>query len=187
MTTNVRELLALDRKALMQALQGGSAIDPQKLEGWCYHGVSMGMPAWFDRLLWKTFRKTFHRDPKTGVLRGWNVRMQQTGLDGPRVPMQKNGEPFTFGHYLVGPAAGRRMPIDCPQALLLDYGNAGNAFFDVARFMGAPIVSLDGDRADLLLGWEFLELGPLRIGTWAFWSLERDEPLRHVVEPPSRS
>ncbi len=182
--TRVEDLLALDRRALMQLLVGGSAIEPAKLEGWCYRGVSLGLPGWFDRLLWKTFRKTFYRDPKTGALRGWNVRMQQTGIDGPSEPMTKAGEPVTFGHYLVRPAAGRRMPIECPQALLLDYGAAGNSLTDPGLLMRAPIVSLDGGSADFLLGWDFVEIGPLRLKTWAFWSLQRDERIEHVAEPP---
>ena len=28
------------------------------------------------------------------------------------------------------------------------------------------------------------EIGPLRLKTWAFWSLQRDERIKHVAEPP---
>ena len=43
-------------------------------------GISLGLPAWVERLSWKKFAKAFHRDPRTQRLRGWNVRIEQGAL-----------------------------------------------------------------------------------------------------------
>ena len=79
------EVLSMKRGALATTLRQGHAIDPRALDDSQYRGISLGLPAWFERLTWKTFQKTFHRDPRTGVLRGWNVRVEQRGLDAPSV------------------------------------------------------------------------------------------------------
>ena len=62
----------------------GHPVDPAQLEGWVYRGTSLGLPSLVERLTWKTFQKAFWRDPATGRLLGWNVRLEQDGLDAPR-------------------------------------------------------------------------------------------------------
>ena len=52
-------------------------------------GTSLGLPALVEKLTWKTFQKTFYRDPRTGRLLGWNVRLEQDGLDAPSRPRLK--------------------------------------------------------------------------------------------------
>ena len=37
------------------------------LDGQQYQGVDLSLPPWINRILWKTFRKTFRRDPATGA------------------------------------------------------------------------------------------------------------------------
>src|SRR6185369_2437092 len=121
------ELHAMSRRELMRVLCEGHPIDAKELDDTEYLGTSLGLPAIAVRLSWKTFKKVFHRDPVTGHLRGWNVRLVQGDPEGaaPR-PMTKGGEPRTFGHYRVVPAAGYRMPAPCDQALVIDYGLGGN-------------------------------------------------------------
>src|SRR5271165_2188857 len=89
------------RKDLAAALREGHAIDPSALDDSEYRGISLGLPAWMERLSWKTFQKTFHRDPRTGQLRGWNVRVEQRGLDACSVPRLRKGAAWSFGHYRV--------------------------------------------------------------------------------------
>ena len=91
---NAHDILSLSRDTLRGMLEGGHPIDPRTLDDAEYRGVSLGLPSPIVKLTWLTFRKTFHRDPRTGALRGWNVRMQQAGLDGPRAPMlDRAGKP----------------------------------------------------------------------------------------------
>jgi len=184
MSHSVQQLLEMNNRQRREVLLDGHPIDPSALDDSEYRGVSMGLPAFMDKLLWKTFMKTFHRDPESGVLRGWNVRLVQTGLDGPIEPMRKGEERLTFGHYVVGPAEGVSMPVDCPQALYLDYRNAGNALFDPGGYAAAPLVALNEGSADLLLGLELVHAGPLKFALPSYWTLERIGPLSHVVAPP---
>jgi len=86
------ELLDVPNRELMRLLREGHAIDPTKLDDYEYRGTSLGLPRFVERLTWKTFQKTFHRDPETGVLRGWNVRLEQRGLDADSVPLRRKGE-----------------------------------------------------------------------------------------------
>ena len=175
------EFLALSRDALGAMLSAGHAIDPSQLDDTEYRGVSLGLPGPIVALTWLTFRKTFHRDPATGRLRGWNVRMEQTGLDGARTPQRKNGEPICFGHYEVVSARGYHSPIPCDQGLMIDYGLGRNARLDPARRARDPIVALEAGSTERLLGWTYLDLGVRRVGTPSFFLLEREGPLGHVA------
>lgn len=176
-------LLEADQRALWGLLREGHPIDPAALDDSEYRGVSLGLPAWIEALSWKTFMKTFHRDRRTGALRGWNVRLEQTGLDGPVVPKRRGEAPRTLWHYAVVPATGRCGRWGCENGLLLDYGLGGNAAWDTVRFVRDPLVALRPGDTQLLLGWSFIELGSLRFGTPSFFALERLGPLGHVAEP----
>lgn len=179
-----RDFLHLSGRELLAEMARGHAVDPASLEGWAYRGVSLGLPAFVERLSWKTFEKTFHRDPATGALRGWNVRLVQRGLDAPGEPMMRGGQPLTFGHYRVVSLEGRRLPHPCGPGLLIDYGQGGNARLDVAGLLRDPIVAVNAGSSDLLLGWTYIEAGPLVLGTPSFFTLERGHKLAHVAAPP---
>ena len=170
---NTETLWAMSSKELKAQLASGHAIDPEVLNDTEYRGVSLGLPAWVERLTWKTFMKTFHRDPATGRLRGWNVKLEQDGLDaGPRAKVKK-GQPLTFGHYEVVPGQGR-------PGLLIHYGLGKNSALDPARLLRDPIVAIHAGSAELLLGWSYLDLG-FAVPTPSYFTLERVGPLSHVV------
>lgn len=187
MTRTIEEFLPLKAKQLAAVFAEGHPIDPKALENTEYKGISLGLPAFVDKLAWKTFKKTFHRDPDTGHLRGWNVRIQQTGLYGEYKPMVKNGGPFTFGHYLVVDNAGRKAPRPAPKGtLLIDYGVGGNKPFDLmTRFMRDPLVSLQRDNVEMLLGWSYFQVGPFQVNSPSYFLLLRDGPLRHMAYAPT--
>src|SRR5690606_22050083 len=104
-------------------------------------GIDISLPKIANKILWKEFRKTFAKDPKTGVLRGWNVRMEQIGWEKPGIPMKKkDGQELTFGHYHVLSGSHPLFPNEWGISTYLDYGIAGNTFFDIARFTLAPLV-----------------------------------------------
>lgn len=176
--------LALRRPALAAMLAAGHPIDPRALEGFAYRGTSLGVADFIVRLSWRTFQKTFHRLPD-GRLVGWNVRAVQRGLGAPTEPMRnRDGTPRAFGYYDVVPATGRKPLIAQETALLIDYGRGGNSVFDVMRTFRDPLVALEAGSAERLLGWSYVEVGPLRISTPFYFLLEREGPIEHV--PPHR-
>lgn len=180
-----RDFLDLSRDALKRALAAGHPFDPRELDDQEYRGISLGLPRWVERLTWKKFMKTFHRDPNTGALRGWNVRIEQSPLEDPAwEPMRKGGEPFTFGHYRVTELAGYRIPAPVEHGVMIDYGLGGNGLLDFTRRVRDPLVAVNPGSSDLLLGWSYVDLGLFRFGTPSFFVLERHGPLSHRAFPP---
>jgi hypothetical protein len=174
------QLLAMRPRELAVALRSGHPIAPEALDDTRYRGISLGLPAWIEKLAWKTFVKTFKRSGD--VLRGWNVRLEQTGLDGEVVYQQlKNGEPKTFGHYHVVDAGPN--PVGAHRGLLIHYGLGGNPIFDPSGLMRDPLVALEPDSVDRLLGWSYVDLR-FSVGTPSYFMLERLGPLDHDATPP---
>ncbi len=176
------ELHAMTRKELMQVLRAGHPVDPAALDDTEYRGTSLGLGRLLERLTWKKFRKTFHRDPRTGHLRGWNVRLVQDGLDAPDTPRTRRDVPVTFGHYRVVPPEGHRLPFPTP-GLLIHYGLGGNARLDPLNRGRDPLVAVTPGDPTLLLGWTYLDWG-FTVGTPSFFTLEHAGPLTRVVAPP---
>jgi hypothetical protein len=183
MSTTAAELWCLSKPELALRLRQGHAIDPAALAGFAYRGVSLGLPRWIDALMWKTFLKVFHLGP--AGLRGWNVRLHQDGLQAPvRRQTVRSGLPRSFGHFGVCPLRPEGPAADISAGLLLDYGSGGNPRLDPTARIRDPVVAVDSDRTDLLLGWTYVDLGIGFVGTPSFFTLERVGPLTHVVAPP---
>lgn len=176
---NAADLASLGPEGWRRALRGGHPVDPHALEGWTYRGISLGMPALFDRLAWKTFQKAFLRDPRSGSLRGWNVRTVQRGERAPSEPMRdRHGTPRTFGPFEVLSARDRGVPHGFDRGLLLDYGCGPR--LDPTSCLRDPIVAVREGDATLLLGWSYLALFGRAIDTPSFFVLEREHPIDHV-------
>ena len=172
------DYVSMSPRELNELFLGGHPIDPAALDESRYRGVSVGLPAPIIALTWRTFEKTFHRDPTTGRLRGWNVRLEQTGLDAPAVPR------FTFGHYEVVPADPKKSPRPIAEgALLIDYSRAPGSRLDPARGARDVIVAIERGSVQQLLGWMYMELGPARIPTPSYFLLDREGPLESVISP----
>lgn len=180
------DLLHASSRELRAAFAAGHRFDALALDDTEYKGVSLNMPRFVEKLTWKKFKKVFHRDPETGVLRGWNVRLEQNELEGPCLPKTRRGKAMTFGHFHVVDPAGRELPVPGRPPVLLDYGVGENGWFDVIRFMRDPLVALNQGDARLLLGCMYVELGPLRFPTPSFFTLEWDSELGEPVKPPGR-
>lgn len=183
--TTLDTLLTATRQELFATIQGGHPIDPAALADRQFRGVSLGMPALVDRLLWKTFLKTFHRDPETGALRGWNVRLHQDGLDAPPRPIEKAGAPFTFGHYAVRPLRPDEAPGGLRHGLMLDYGAGGNGWWDPAGALRDPLVAVHAGQTSLLLGWTYALVAGVRVSTPSYFALTPAGPLSHRADAPS--
>lgn len=173
------EFLTMTGRRLAEAMRRGNPIEARALDDTAYRGISLGLPRWAERLSWKTFQKTFHRDPDTGVLTGWNVRVEQQGLDAPSTALVRRGAPFTFGHYVVGDLPPKT-PRGIRCGLLIDYTPAGG----LASRVRDPLVAVNEGSVDLLLGWSYLDLGLVRVPTPSYFLLEREGPLLYV--PPTR-
>lgn len=182
--TTAAELHRMTRAELMDVLRSGHAIEPRALDDTEYKGTSLGLPRWVERLTWKKFKKVFHRDPESGALRGWNVRLEQNELAGPCVPKTKHGEPVTFGHYRVVSPEGHRVVRGCDRGLLIHYGLGGNRALDPVCRVRDPIVAVAAGDPTLLLGWSYVDLGFACLGTPSFFTLELDCPLTRAVKPP---
>jgi len=184
-TLTLEDLLNMDREALAKVMRRGHALDLDALAGTQYLGADLSLPGFMNRVLWKTFRKTFHRDAATDELRGWNVRMEQTGVRGPVRPMlDKRGAAKTFGHYVVRDASSIRWPHGLSPAHYLDYGHAGNLRRDPAALGATPLVAVNAGSMDLLLGWEVVRVAGRLVPLPDYWALERQGPLDEVVSPP---
>lgn len=179
MTITLDALQRMSNDSLHEIVARAAPLDLDALADTTYTGIDLSMPAVFHRLLWKSFRKTFHRDPATGVLRGWNVRVEQTGWDTPPAPLRdRGGKPITFGHYEVRSAAGLTFPRGWKGQQYLDYRFAGNRFLDFpARAGYCPLVSVNPGSSELLLGWEIFRIGDLMIPLRDYWVLKREGPL----------
>ena len=118
----IEDLNPMSGRQLGELMAAGHPIDLDQLADREYRGISLGIPGWVEKLAWKTFKKVFHREPETGKLRGWNVRMQQTGLHGECIPIDRKGQPKTFGHYEVVPRDATHRPTrPCEHAAFIDY------------------------------------------------------------------
>lgn len=181
-----RELLNLSSRELRAAFEAGHGFSPEDVADSEYKGVSLNLPGFVERLTWKKFKKVFCRDPETSVIRGWNVRLEQNELEAECVPKTKRGEPITFGHFHVVASGDRKMPVPGHPNVVLDYALGENSAWDFMRFVPDPLVALNAGDATHLLGCMYVELGPLRLPTPSYFSLERECALGKVVRPPAR-
>jgi hypothetical protein len=153
-TLDIADLVGTPRRDLAALAARGSAFDPAALAGWSYDGISLGLPRIVERLTWTKFAKVFAHDA-AGVLRGWNVRIEQDALDRPWTPRRRRGQPITFGHFAVTTRDAR---------VELDYG-----------LIRDPLVALSGP--DILLGWTYLAVRSLAIPTPSWFVLRRGQPI----------
>jgi hypothetical protein len=185
MPITLNDLMTMSDEDRFEVLRTGHPLEPDALVDTAYLGVELSLPGWVQRhVLWKTFRKAFVRDEPGGEVRGWNVRMEQNGIDGDQRPLLRGGRPRTFGHYVVRSAAGLPWPRGWTGAHFLDYGTAGNPWWDPARLGYTPLVAVNEGSQELLLGWELFKIGPTLVQLPSYWALRRHGPIEHRVPRP---
>lgn len=179
MPITLDDLLAMPSDALFGVMRSAHPLDLDALADTTYTGIDLSMPALFHRLFWRSFRKTFHRDPASGRLRGWNVRVRQVGWSSPPPPLlDRHGRPITFGHYEVRSAVGVPFPRGWAGSQYLDYRAGGNRFADFpARAGHCPLVRVNPGDDELLLGWEIFRIAGVNVPLDDFWVLRREGPL----------
>lgn len=178
MTYTLDHVLTLSNEELFAFVERAHPLELDAVAGHAYTGIDLSMPAWFHRWMWKSFRKTFYRDPTTGVVRGWNVKVEQVGWDTPPPPKRdRHGAPLSFGHYEVRSTAGQSFPRGWSGSQYLDYREAGNPFYAFPANRGfCPLVAINPGDMELLLGWEVFHLG-VAVPLNDFWVLRREGPL----------
>ncbi len=172
--TTARELRSASKRVLREHIVNGHPVDPDALEGWVYRGTSLGLPGVVQRLTWKTFQKTFYREPGSGRLLGWNVRLEQDGVDAPSRPKVRRGRPVIEWHYEVIPPRGVPMPDGFDRGLVIDYGR-GRVPDLTMRFIKDPLVALTPGSADELLGVSYLTVAGRCLETPTYFTLEREQ------------
>ncbi len=177
----VHALRQAARRELRERLVTGHPVDPAALEGWAYRGTALGLPRVVEKLSWKTFQKTFYREPVSGRLLGWNVRLHQDGVDAPSRPLTRRGVPVTTWHYEVVPPTDLVTPRGFDRGLVIDYSRGTNGL-DPIHFSKDPLVAVEPGNADLLLGVTWVSLGALAVETPTYFVLEREHRLTHVPE-----
>lgn len=182
MSTNpAKRLRTASLGELRSRILDGHPVDPTSIAGWAYRGTSLGLPRFVERLTWKTFQKTFHRDPTTGRLLGWNVRLEQDGIDAPSRPKRVDGKPVCTWHYEVIEARGVPMPRGFDRGLIIDYGrNDANPLWESVRFMKDPLVSLEAGSNDFLLGVSYAVVAGRCVETPTYFTLEREHRIDFV-------
>ncbi|MBX3183578.1 MAG: hypothetical protein KIT72_05600 [Polyangiaceae bacterium] len=184
MSLTIEDLRAMRPSELAELLARGYSIEASELEDTEYNGVSLGLPRLIERLTWTKFIKTFHRDPQSGKLRGWNVRVVQTPLSDPRwePQLEKDGSPKSFGHYEVRELGDYQVPSALTRGLMIDYAPGASSLSPMSRLRD-PIVALEPGHTELLLGWSYLDLGGARLKTPSYFALLRGGPLSHIAQP----
>lgn len=175
-----RSLRTASRAELRRRIATGHPVDPAAIEGWAYRGTSLGLPKLIEAITWKTFQKTFWREPASGRLLGWNVRLEQDGIDAPSRPKRRDSKPVTVWHYEVLSPAGIRTPPDFDRGLIIDYSRGRNPRFDTIRFSKDPLVALTEGSADELIGVTYLSIAGLCIETPTYFTLEREHRIDFV-------
>lgn len=178
-----KSLRDASRRELRERIVTGHPVDPKAIEGWAYRGTSLGLPALLEKLSWKTFQKTFWRDEKTGRLLGWNVRLEQDGIDAPSRPKTKSGKPVCVWHYEVIEPRGVPMPRGFDRGLIIDYSRAHNPFYETVRWVKDPLVALSPGNYDELLGVSYAVVLGACIETPTYFTLEREHPIDYVPYP----
>ncbi|MFO0750448.1 MAG: hypothetical protein U1F43_32975 [Myxococcota bacterium] len=165
---------------LRQRITTGYPVDPRALDGFIYRGTSLGLPPIAQRLTWRTFQKTFWREPRSGRLLGWNVRLEQDGEDAPSRPILDHGRPRCVWHYEVIEPRGVPMPPDFDRGLVIDYSRGENRPWDPIRLSKDPLVALAAGDPTELIGVSYLVIGGRCIETPTYFTLEREGPITFV-------
>jgi hypothetical protein len=181
-TRTVAHLRGASRRDLRRLLAEGHRVDPRALEGWAYRGTVLGLPRLLERATWQTFQKTFHRQPETGRLVGWNVRLHQDGLGAPSRPLTSQGVPVTTWPYEVVDPGDTHLAPGFTRGLVIDYGPFAGAF-DPLRVVKDPLVALEPRNADTLLGVSLVSLHGACLETPTWFVLEREHPVTFVPPP----
>lgn len=180
----LEDLMSMSGAQLWGLMQTGGRVDPEALAGQQFLGADLSMGRIGHAVLWETFRKAVVADEQGEGHRGWNVKLEQRGTRGAQVPKRRrDGSDAAFAHYRVRTDGDRiTWPRGFVATTYFDYGTAGNVFVDSLGF--TPVVTVNGDDHDLVLGWEIFRVAGRFVAPSMFWAIRPEGPVATVVTPP---
>ncbi len=179
------QLRAMSNDELDEVMENGHPVDPKDIEGFEFKGTNVGVPKLLEMFAQK-FKKCFYRDPITGELRGWNLKIEQDkNLDGSWTPTSDDIRKTAHGFYKVYPAVDDETFNHYSQALLINYGEGDNPALDVTALLRDYIVCVNEGDETLLLGKAYLDFGLFNLPSQGFFILVKDCPLSDVANPPA--
>ena len=170
MTHDRFRALALSRNSrLEQILRASKGPALESLVGFEWRGYNV---PWFTRLLGiQKFIKGFFQAGDR--VEGYNIPVQQNGLEGPWLDRPTPEAPERFGFYYVARVDQESADNFYPEAILLDYGaSPRNPAYGIERLLRDYVVQPDPENPDLLLGKAYFALGGLRLPS-NYFVLER--------------
>lgn len=179
----ISDLRHMSARELRDVFRAGTPFSLERLVDAEYIGVSLGLPPIAEKVSWTTFMKAFYRDGD--ILRGWNVRLEQTGIGGEVRAMMARGKIKSFGHFAVRDLTDAEAPLHAPATVLLDYKAYRQP--PPIGWMRDPLVSLDDGVGDRLLGYSYAAVAGTDLATPSFFVLERYGDLRAIAAAPRRS
>lgn len=170
MTDWFHDLTHSSADVLEDFLRRGQPPSMETLVGYEFRGANVGaVPR---RLGLQKFIKGFFDGPDS--VEGYNIRVDQNGLDAPWAPKLDHEQPRRFGFYVVSRADGPDSRY--PNALLLDYGaSQRNPRTRIERALRDYLTVPDPNRSDVLLGKAYLAAGPARLPV-GYFVIERSQP-----------
>ena len=171
-TDRFRELARSSNSRLEAILRASKGPSLESLLGFEWRGYNI---SWRTRLLGiQKFIKGFFQEEDR--VEGYNIRVQQNGIDKPWLYRTAPETPKRFGFYSVARVDSASADNFYPEAILLDYGaSPRNPSYSIERLLRDYLVQPEPDNSDLLLGKAYLALGPLRLPS-NFFVLERLRP-----------
>ncbi len=102
-------------------------------------------------------------------IEGYNIQVQQNGLDAPWLELPTPEAPRRYAFYRVAQVDPGSADHLYPKAILLDYGaSPRNATNRIERLLRDYVVQPDPANPDLLLGKAYFALGSLRLSAKFF-------------------
>jgi len=151
-----------------------SGVEPSldALEGYEWRGYNIALLV---RLLGiQKFIKGFFR--LDGLIEGYNIPVQQNGLNGPWIHQPSVENPKRYAFYVVTHVDTTSPDNLYPQALFLNYGaSPRNPRRAVERLLRDYLVQPDPQNPDLLLGKAYFAFGRWRVFS-NFFVIERLRP-----------
>ncbi len=171
-------------KDLEYAMRSGVTPALDGLVGYEFKGYNVPL---ITRLLgFRKFKKGFFldegQDPAQGEISGYNVMVEQNGLEDPWIARPSEANPRRHSFFRVYPVRKSDPDNLYPNALLLNYGLGGNAAWNPASLLRDYLVQVDPENPDLLLGKAYIALGGMRVFP-SFFVLERHNEASYRRRP----
>jgi hypothetical protein len=159
---------------LEYVLRSGCTPDMGRLVGFEFKGYNT--PFITEILGFRKFKKGFFLDQgqtlEGGEISGYNVVVAQNQLQDPWIAKPSEANPKRHSFYRAYKVRMAEIDNLYPNALLLNYGLGGNAFYNPAGLLRDYLVQVESDNPDLYLGKAHFAIGSSRVFP-SFFILER--------------